>query len=151
MPAKRKKARRQHKTAGTLTAAPAVIPTILVVETDLAGRAHLYGAFLRAGFNVLLAGSGESAVTVYTRMQRMVRVVLISSQRPSLNASRLLTALKSINPAVRCVVAAELSPDVQLLPLLRQGAATIVSKPIKMDETVRAVRGVLEREALAHV
>jgi two-component system NtrC family sensor kinase len=119
-------------------------PTILVAEMDEEARALLRAAFEHASFVVLLAGSGEAAVNLYESAHASVDVVLLSAQRPGLNGRRVLAALQEINTAVRCVIATALTPQDEVLPLVRQGAAGLLAKPLVLDEAVRVVRQAVE-------
>lgn len=127
-----------------MTAKRASRPTILVVEIDEAVRTLLYRSLKGAGFKVLLASSGESAVTLYEGVLSTVAVVLLIAQRPGLNGRRVLAALQEINPAVRCVIATDVAPEDEVLPLVRQGAVGLLSKPVDPDDAVRVVTGVME-------
>jgi two-component system cell cycle sensor histidine kinase/response regulator CckA len=129
-----------------MTAMLASRPTILVVETDEAIRARLYRAFNRAGFKVLLTSSGERAVQLYKGVQSAVALVLLSAHRPGLNGRRVLAALQEINPAIRCVIATDVAPEDEILPLVRQGAIGLLSKPLDLDDAVRVVSQVLEND-----
>jgi DNA-binding NtrC family response regulator len=131
-----------------MTAMPSANPTILVVDLDEAVRTLLYRAFRRVGFNVLLAGSGEAAVKLYEGAQGDVTLVLLSAQRPGLNGRRVLATLQEINPDVRCIIATDVSPEEELLPLVRQGAVGLLSRPIDPDDAVRVVSRVMEEELL---
>ena len=126
-------------------------PTIFIVETDEEARRLLYRAFRGAGFKVLLASSGQAAVKLYRGVQSSVVAVFVSAQRPVLNACRLLAALKQINPLVRCVVATELTPDDELLPLVRQGAAGLLAKPLIVKQAVAEVARVMESDWITPV
>jgi DNA-binding NtrC family response regulator len=127
-----------------MLAAPALRPTILVVDLDEAVRSQFYRTFKRAGFKVVLASSGEAAVRLYGGVQASVAVVLVSGQRPGLNARRVLAALQEINSDVRCVIATALTPEEELLPLVRQGAVGLLAKPLDLNDALRLVRRVVE-------
>ena len=129
-----------------MTTLPSSSPTILVVDLDEAVRTLLYQAFRRAGFNVLLTSSGEAALKLYEGVQSEVTLVLLSAQRPGLNGRRTLAALQEINPAVHCIIATDVSPEEELLPLLRQGAVGLLSKPLNPDDAVSLVSRVMEEE-----
>jgi DNA-binding NtrC family response regulator len=122
-----------------MTATSASSPTILVVELDETARALLSSSFQRVGFNTLLAGSGEAAVNLYREAKSSVDLVLLSAQRPGLNGRRVLAALQEINPAVRCIIATGVTPQDEVLPLVRQGALGLLSKPLILEEAVRVV------------
>jgi DNA-binding NtrC family response regulator len=129
-----------------MTAPPSSSPTILVVDLDEAVRTLLYQAFRKAGYNVLLASSGEAALRLYEAAQSEVTLLLLSAQRPGLNGRRMLAALQEINPAVRCIIATDVSPEEELLPLLRQGAIGLLPKPLNPDDAVSLVSRVMEEE-----
>jgi DNA-binding NtrC family response regulator len=132
-----------------MTTTPSRRPTILVIEMDERVRGLLYTAIQEAGFSVLLASSEKAAVKLYRGVHAVVAVVLLSANRVSLNGCRLLAALQEINPALRCVIATEVTPDDELLPLVRQGAAGLLSKPLDIDETKAVVRRVMESDWIA--
>jgi DNA-binding NtrC family response regulator len=102
----------------------------------------------KAGHNVVLASSGEAALRLYEEAQAEVTLVLLSAQRPGLNGRRLLAALQQINPHVRCIIAVDVSPEEELLPLLREGAIGLLARPIDPDDAVGVVSRVLEEELI---
>ncbi len=129
-----------------MTAKDAFRPTILVVEIDEKVRRLLYRTFQQAGSKVLLASNGEAAVKLYRGVQSRVVVVLLSAHRPGLNGRRLLAVLQEINPTLRCVIATEVTPDDEVLPLVRQGAAGLLAKPLNMNDAVAVVSRVMESD-----
>jgi DNA-binding NtrC family response regulator len=127
-----------------MTATSASSPTILVVELDDSARALLSNTFQRAGFNTLLADSGEAAVNLYREAHSSVNLVLLSAQRPGLNGRRVLAALQEINPAVCCVIATGVTPQDEILPLVRQGAIGLLPKPLVLDNAVQFISEVVK-------
>jgi DNA-binding NtrC family response regulator len=126
-------------------------PTILVVEMNEKARRLFYRTFQQAGYNVLLASSGEAAIKLYRGVQSRVVVVLLSAHRPGLNGRRLLAALQEINPTLRCVIATEVTPDDEVLPLVRQGAAGLLVKPLNLNEALAVVSRVMEGDWITPV
>jgi DNA-binding NtrC family response regulator len=124
-------------------------PVILVVEMDERVRTLLYRAFQQAGFRVLLASNPEAAVKLYKGTQSAVAVVLLSAHRTRLNGCRVLAALQEKNPSVRCVIATEITPEDEILPLARQGAAGLLAKPLHIHEAVSVVSRVMEGDWIA--
>jgi len=76
--------------------------SILVVDDNSSIRAMLDMALTHHGFDVLLASSGEEAISLYRQHRSAISLVLLDVQMPVLDGPSTLAALQACDPRVRC-------------------------------------------------
>lgn len=117
------------------------MPTVLVVDDNLAIRTGVGFALRKEGFSVLFAADGETAVQLYNET---ITLVLLNLEMGGL---RTLFALQKIDPQVRfCFLTrnSDYSPECF-------GAAAVFQKPIWNMEKFSKELGELARpRCLAH-
>lgn len=75
------------------------MPTILVIEDNLAVRTLLGFALRGIGCHVLFAADAETALARY---QKGISLVLLDLEMPGLDSAQTCRALRQIDPDVRC-------------------------------------------------
>lgn len=119
--------------------------TILVVDDETDVR-NLTAEVLQAfGYQVVLAASGEEALSVYARKKDAVHMVIMDLGMPGMGGYQCLRELLAIDPRVRVLIASGYSADGRDMKLTRDGAAGFIGKPFKINELLVKVRDVLDR------
>jgi two-component system, NtrC family, response regulator AtoC len=119
---------------------------VLVVDDEENIRLVLKTLLKRHGYDVEVADSGETALTLVDSFGP--DVILTDVRMPKMNGLDLLATLKAKqNPATVIVMSAYGSVDLAL-EAMKAGAYDYVGKPFKPDEIVLALRKAEERESL---
>ena len=104
-------------------------PVVLVVDDNKAVGMMLESALRHFGFVVRLAVTGREAVELYRESQQSIDLVLLDVQMPGMDGPATLTAIQTINPAVRCCFMSGHTGKYTTEELLDMGAAHLLSKP----------------------
>ncbi len=112
---------------------------VLVVDdeplvTELAGD-----ILQRFGYEVLRAGNGEEAVSLYQLKSQEVVAVVLDIVMPGMDGREVFQKLRTINPGAKVIVSSGYSHDRDADELLEQGAAGFVQKPYRIAELIRVV------------
>jgi len=123
------------------------VPTVLIVE-DEHDMLELLDVNLRAaGFETLLAGSGERALALVR--ERIPDVVLLDLMLPDVPGTEVCRQIRSdpLTRDVPIVICTARADEVDRIVGFELGAADYVTKPFSMRELVLRLRAVLRRLA----
>jgi CheY-like chemotaxis protein len=132
-------------------AAGAAVPahgteTILVVEDDAAVRRVATRVLTTAGYMVLTATNGLSALATLKAHPSPVHLVLTDMVMPQMGGQELATRLEEVRPGQKVLFTSGYTDDVLQLSALSGVAAHFIGKPYSGVELVRKVRDVLDFE-----
>jgi CheY-like chemotaxis protein len=108
-------------------------PTVLVVDDASWVRNVLSGGLPHYGFNVVLAENGRQALEL-CQQAGAIRAALVDKRLPDMGSLELLTALRELNPEIRCALMsgdADHSADEELPGL---GKVFVFCKPFRLDD-----------------
>jgi CheY-like chemotaxis protein len=124
-------------------AAPATGPLrtygILVVDDEAGVRGVLKVWMRQQGLVVWVAANGQEAVDLYLRHRQSIDVVLMDVRMPRLDGPQTLTAMKQLNPQVRCCFMSGDLGCYTLETLQNLGATAVLRKPFDFAEVARAL------------
>ncbi len=120
--------------------------TILVVDDEPAIKDLARDILKKFGYNVLVAGGGEDAITLYQHSKGEIKIVLLDMVMPKMNGREVFQRIREINPSARVIVSSGYSHDRDADDLLGQGAAGFVQKPYRMADLLKAVEKALEEK-----
>ncbi len=115
---------------------------VLVVDDEPAVRAATVAILSSAGYRVLEADGGESALRLLRARSEEVDVVLLDLAMPGINGEQTLQELKRLRPDVPVVLLTAYAEDELRLSGVRAELAGIISKPFSYEELLNAVKGV---------
>ena len=113
--------------------------TALVVEDSLTELRILTGCLQQGGINVLVARSGEEAITAVTRQRP--DVIILDVVLPGCSGFEVCRELKG-NPAtshIPVLMCSTKDSDLDKFWGLKQGADAYLTKPIDQEEFIRTV------------
>ena len=121
------------------------LPSVLVVEDEVAIQELLRFALVQAGFDAVLVSSAEEAITSISR--ELPSVVLLDLMLPGMSGTTLAKRLRGDArtrdlPIIMVTARAEENERVQGLEL---GADDYVTKPFSPKELIARIRAVLRR------
>jgi PAS domain S-box-containing protein len=124
--------------------APGGTETILVVEDEALLRGLLEDSLKSNGYNVIIAESGQKAVTVYKAEYRHIALVVSDVGLPKLGGIDMLKALKKINPDVKVIFASGFLAPESRAALFTSGALGFIQKPYAIKEVLKKLRAALD-------
>ncbi len=118
--------------------------TILVIEDEEMLRELAYEVLTSKGYSVITACDGEEGIDVYERNQGNINLVLSDLGLPKLSGKDVLKKIKSINPAIKFVIATGFIDPEEKSDIFRSGASDIVSKPYTPKDLSQKIREILD-------
>jgi CheY-like chemotaxis protein len=112
-------------------------PCVLVIDDNQVVRDILNTLLSRAGYRVVQAASGEEGIALYRDHPQDICLVLLDVQMPRKNGITTLTDLRTINPAVRCLL---MTGDETRDEVLQAEAAGVVAKPFAPASLLKALK-----------
>jgi CheY-like chemotaxis protein len=113
---------------------------VLVIDDEPTVRTVLALCLRSAGFAVLQAASGREGLEQYRTRRAEIDLVLLDVRMPGLDGPRTFTALRELDPAVRCCFMSGDAGDYTVGQLLATGALGFLSKPFRVAEVEALVR-----------
>jgi signal transduction histidine kinase/HPt (histidine-containing phosphotransfer) domain-containing protein len=121
-------------------------PRILVVDDTPTNLRLLHAIFESEGFSVILADSGETALSEAAR--NLPDIVLLDVRMPGMGGMEALGKLKAMAPELQVIMVTS-DADVQTaVDALKRGAEDFLVRPVQSDRLVLTVRHALERREL---
>jgi signal transduction histidine kinase/ActR/RegA family two-component response regulator/HAMP domain-containing protein len=119
--------------------------TILIVEDEPVLRDMAHIILQDCGYNILEAGSGREALTVWERHQKAIDLVVTDMVMPEgISGMDLAQRLLESNPELKIIFASGYSMDDLDTSFVRKGSALFLQKPYTHVTLARAVRECLD-------
>jgi DNA-binding NtrC family response regulator len=122
--------------------------TILVVDDEEIMREILETLLTRAGYDVLLAASGEEGLELARALPFDAAIVDI--MMPGLDGIATLDEMKRIDEDLAVVMITAYASVESAISAMKGGAFDYITKPFKNDEVLVVVRNAIERRRLVH-
>jgi pilus assembly protein CpaE len=120
-------------------------PEVVTVDPDLSSRADLKRALQMAHFTATgEAGYGIEAVTV--AQEKLPDVFLVSVEEPVARALQTIESLADAVPGAPTIVCSTMADATSVRRAMVAGARDYLIKPVKPEELIRSIHGVLEQE-----
>ncbi len=120
---------------------------ILIVDDEEVLRDVLEAVLRREGFDVVLAASGEEALSVLDTEE--VDCVILDVMLPGISGIDTLRAIRIANPELPVVVITAFSSIDGAIEAMKRGAFHYIPKPFKNEEVVLTVNKALEQRRLS--
>lgn len=114
--------------------------TILVVDDEKSNVIVMKEILESYGYRVLLAGSGQEAVAVYMEKGKEIDLVILDMIMPGMGGGKVFDALRTINPAVKVILASGYSKDGEARQILDRGCSGFVQKPFRIASIAGMIR-----------
>ncbi len=122
------------------------MPAILIVDDEEANRLALERIFSREGFDVRVASDGRGALDILREGE--VGVALSDLKMPGMTGLELLRAAKQVAPEVQFILVTAYGSVETAVEAMKEGAHDFVTKPLRREQVVLAVRKALEKHEL---
>ena len=96
------------------------------------------------GYEVLPAANGEEALRIFKRNHSRIDLVILDMVMPYLNGGEVFDQMKSIDPAVRVLLASGYSLNGQAEAILERGCNGFIQKPFNTVELSHKIRDILD-------
>ena len=118
---------------------------ILVVD-DENGIRQSFNMFLKDNYTVLLAGTGEEAIDIFTK--NPVDLILLDILLPDINGIDLLEKLMETDPNVEIIMVTAVNEIQTAVKAIKLGAYEYIIKPFEVDDVLILINRALEKKRL---
>ncbi len=119
--------------------------TILVVD-DEHGVRQSFNMVLKDEYNVLLAGTGEEMIEIFTK--NSVDLILLDILLPDSNGLDLLANLMETDPNVEIIMVTAVNDVQAAVKAIKLGAYEYIIKPFVVDEVLTVIKRAFEKRSL---
>ena len=120
--------------------------TILLVDDEDFIR-ELGKTFLtRAGYAVIAAANGPTALEIYSRRSDEIELVILDMIMPEMGGEQCLEEILAINPGAKIIVSSGAAIEGRRKEIIGSGARGFLGKPFQLTEMLKTVRDVLDVE-----
>lgn len=120
--------------------------TILLVEDEELLRELSKSILESKGYKVITARDGEEGLLEFQRNQKEIRLVISDIGLPKFGGDELYRRLKMLNPQTQMILASGFIEPERRTQFLSEGVKEFIQKPYNLNELLRAVRRVLDKE-----
>jgi len=119
--------------------------TILVVD-DERGVRQSFNMVLKDEYNVLLAGTGEETIEIFTK--NSVDLILLDILLPDSSGLDLLANLMETDPNVEIIMVTAVNDVQAAVKAIKLGAYEYIIKPFVVDEVLTVIKRAFEKRSL---
>lgn len=118
--------------------------TILLVDDEDMIWDVLIDMLQDMGYNVILAGDGKEAVSIYDANLGRIDLVILDMLMPNMGGSETFFILKELDPKVRVLVSSGYVSNEEIQDVMDAGAAGFLRKPYRMADLARKISQIFE-------
>ncbi|WP_395741765.1 PAS domain S-box protein [Prosthecobacter sp.] len=119
---------------------------VLLVDDEAAVREITRQTLEAYGYRVLLAADGAEAVTLYSKHQNDVALVLTDMRMPVMDGTTTIQVLMKMNPEVRIIAASGINSNHGLAKSMGTRVRQFLPKPYTAETILRALHQVLNEQ-----
>jgi DNA-binding NtrC family response regulator len=119
---------------------------IILVVDDEKGVRQSFNMLLRDEYSVLLAGTGQESIEVFTK--KPVDLVLLDILLPDSNGIELLQKFKETDPNVEIIMVTAVNETKTAVKAIKLGAYEYIVKPFDVNEVLTLIKRALEKRNL---
>lgn len=116
---------------------------VLLVDDEAAVREITRQTLEAYGYRVLLAADGVEAVTLYSKHQHEIALVMTDMRMPVMDGSTTIQVLMKMNPQVRIIAASGINSNSSIARAAGAGVRQFLPKPYTAETILRALHHVL--------
>ncbi|MGD9320237.1 MAG: sigma-54 dependent transcriptional regulator, partial [Desulfobacteraceae bacterium] len=120
-------------------------PTILVVDDEYGVR-QSFNMVLKDEYTVLLTGTGEEAIDIFTKSP--VDLILLDILLPDINGIDLLEKFKELDPNTEIIMVTAVKEIQTAVKAIKLGAYEYIIKPFTVDDVLTLISRALEKRNL---
>jgi PAS domain S-box-containing protein len=97
-----------------------------------------------AGYNVLTANNGKTAIEIYKANQARIDLVILDVIMPVMNGGQIFDRIKEINPDVKVLLSSGYNTDGNIREIIQRGCSGFIQKPFNVKTISSKIREILE-------
>ncbi len=117
---------------------------ILVVDDEVHVTRLIQMMLVEAGYRVICAQDGFSAVQIYRKVGKAIDLVLLDFAMPIMDGSDVFEELRLINPRVAVLLSSGFPQQAQLSQMLAKGLRGFMPKPYTREKMLGQIRSALD-------
>jgi CheY-like chemotaxis protein len=118
--------------------------TVMIIDDEESIVRMLTDVLSHNGYTVVSETSANEGIKLFEKKKDDVDLVLLDIIMPELNGVDVLGELKKINPDIKVLLASGYNKMDQNEDLIEKGASGFISKPFRIFELLKRIRGLLE-------
>ncbi len=122
--------------------------TILVVDDEEIICDLLSGILNKLGYNVIIAGSGQQAVDLFSRKHSEIDLAIIDLFMPEMDGRKIMTHMKSIDPNVIILLSSGQHEIVTTTISADAKADGLLPKPYRAGQLAQAIEKAFENRVV---
>ncbi len=99
----------------------------------------------RLGYEVLVAGSGQEALTLYEKNHDKIDMVLLDMVIPGMGGGETYDRMREIDPTVKVLLSSGYSIDGEATEILERGCDGFIQKPFDLIALSQEIREILDK------
>ena len=119
---------------------------VLVVDDESIMLSVAEGILLECGYRVILAKSGQEALSILDDMFSEIQLVLLDMSMPKMSGLETYAEIKKLYPDLIVLISSGFKQDERVQEVLDMGAAGFVQKPYSADALSSYIRKILDKE-----
>lgn len=119
--------------------------TILVIDDEPVNVMVMQELLQNLGYNVLCAGSGQEALSIYLLKKGTIDLVVLDMVMPGMSGSATFDALRGLNPDLKIILSSGYSEDGEARKILDRGCNGFIQKPFLLNELSEKIHEVMEK------
>ena len=119
---------------------------ILVVEDNESILDAVERMLQHFGYTVITASYGEQAIEIYQSRKDAIDLVILTLNMPGMGGRKCLERLIEIKPDLKTIITSGYTSAANLNIFLNGGNTVFVEKPYQLEELLRIVRDILDRD-----
>jgi sensor domain CHASE-containing protein/signal transduction histidine kinase/CheY-like chemotaxis protein len=120
--------------------------TVLLVDDEKIMRDVGNDMLQYLGYTVLIAPSGEEAITIYRKNQSGIDIVILDMIMPDMNGEETFKRLAEINPDIKVLLSSGYSINGQAQEIMARGCKAFIQKPFNLEDLSFQIRGILDKK-----
>lgn len=96
------------------------------------------------GYTTITAENGEDAIEIYERERDRIGLVILDIGMPGMGGYRCFEELLRTDPTIKIIITTGYATSKRIEEMLEAGAAGFISKPYRLVDMVKKVKGALE-------
>ena len=121
---------------------------VLLVDDETSVRDSLYAHLEREGYEVLAAGSGPDALTVFRQSARPIELLVTDYNMPQMSGLELARECSRLCNELSVLYVSGSPPNEELQEDLRAGNRGFLAKPFRANDLLRKARELLLAESI---
>lgn len=117
--------------------------TILIVDDSPLVRQALAEMLQAAGFGVITASNGETAVSLYQKLGKVINLVLLDLEMPLMDGGEAYRRLRAINPQVKAIIVSGCAPGEAQRYLGDANGVPYLQKPVIISTLLAQIEATL--------